>query len=127
MILEINFPENLRTPYLIKQEKIPCTCKISSRIFEINFDFSTPPLSGVVIDWDRKEIEMRAVAMAGGRYTHFNPGLITFKKIEKNKYKVIYLSFFYEHFGWCPILINGEYGPPGDFWGKEEDIYFDKK
>ncbi len=118
MKLNIKFPNNLITDNLLKQKRIPCFCKISGE-FEISFSETVPESSGIVSDWDRKELELRAVAGAGGQYTHYAHGLITLEKAETDTYKIIDLEMFYTNFGWCPILRNGEYAPPGDFWDEE--------
>ncbi len=79
MKLKIDFPENLITDDLLKQEQIPCVCKISNE-FEIYFSDTVPKSAGLVLDWDRQELELRAVAGGGGEYTHHANSLITLKK-----------------------------------------------
>ena len=118
MKLNINFPDNLITDELLRQERIPCMCKISKE-FEISFSDTIPESSGIVSEWDRKELELRAVASAGGKYTHYAFGLITLKEIGLGVYKIIDLEMFYRNFGWCVILKGGEYAPPGNFWDEE--------
>jgi hypothetical protein len=54
MKLNINFPDNLITDELLRQERIPCLCKISKE-FEISFSDTIPESSGIVSEWDRKE------------------------------------------------------------------------
>lgn len=118
MKLNIDFPENMITDDLLLQERIPCLCKISKE-FEISFSDTVPESSGVVSEWDRKELELRAIAGGGGKYTHYANSLITLQKIEGNVYKIIGLEMFYTIFGWCVVLKDGEYAPPGDFWDEE--------
>jgi len=116
--LEICFPKNMISEMLLENEKIPCICKISDK-FEIYFSDTVPDVTGIVTDWDRKELELRAVAGAGGKYTHFSNSLITLNKIGDDSYNIIYLSIFYVNFGWCDVLIDGEYAPPGKYWDEE--------
>ncbi|MEO4013370.1 hypothetical protein [Pseudomonas rossensis] len=118
MKLNIDFPKNLITDDLLRQERIPCLCKISKE-FEISFSDTIPESSGVVSEWDRKELELRAVASTGGQYSHYACGLITFKEVSVGVYKIIDLEMFYRSFGWRTILKDGEYAPPGNFWDEE--------
>lgn len=83
------------------------------------FSETIPDSSGVVIGWDRGELELRAVAGAGGEYTHWANSLITLKELKPGVYEIIELQFFYRSFGWCPIVLNGEYAPAGNFWDEE--------
>lgn len=118
MKLNISFPKNMHTEKLLRQERIPCVCKISKE-FEIYFSDTVPEASGVVSEWDRNELELRAIAGGGGQYTHYANSLITLREIEPNVYKVIGLEMFYTNFGWCVVLRDGEYAPPGNFWDEE--------
>lgn len=118
MMLKIKFPDNLITDELIGQVRIPCLCKISTE-FEISFLDTVPESSGIVLDWSREELEQRAVAGAGGEYTHYNNGLITLKKIAEGTFEIVDLEMFYRNFGWCVVLRGGEYAPPGNFWDEE--------
>ena len=118
MKLNIVFPENMHTKNLLKQERIPCLCKISKE-FEIFFSDSVPDSFGIVSDWDRSELELRAVAGGGGVYTHYANSLITLREYECNVYEIIGLEMFYANFGWCVVLKDGEYASPGSFWDEE--------
>ncbi|MDH0650327.1 hypothetical protein N5D48_26105 [Pseudomonas sp. GD03858] len=118
MKLNITFPENLITNELLGQKLIPCVCKISKE-FEVSFSETVPESSGLVSDWDRKELELRALAGGGGRYTHHANSLITLEKISESSYKIIDLEMFYRSYGWCAVIRGGEYAPPGDFWDEE--------
>ncbi|MDK1397490.1 hypothetical protein [Pseudomonas protegens] len=118
MKLRIEFPEDLRTEQLLRQVRIPCLCKISEN-FEICFSDTVPESSGIVLEWDRKELESRAVAGGGGQYTHYANSLITLKDVGSGVYQIIDLDMFYTRFGWCEVLKNGEYASPGDFWDEE--------
>lgn len=118
MNLNISFPDDMRTDQLLMQQRIPCLCKIA-KAFEISFSDTVPESSGTVFDWDRKELEARAVAGGGGRYTHYANALITLMKIAPNTYEIIHLEMFYTLYGWCTIVEDGEYAPPGDFWDEE--------
>ncbi|WP_123533462.1 hypothetical protein [Pseudomonas fluorescens] len=118
MKLNISFPANLITDDLLKQQRIPCLCKVSTQ-FEISFSDTVPESSGVVTGWNRQELELRAVAGAGGPYTHYANSLITLRKIGQDLYEIIDLEMFYRSFGWCAVLRNGQYAPPGNFWEEE--------
>lgn len=115
MILNIKFPQNLIAENLVVQERIPCLCKVSDK-FEILFQSPLLVAEGTVIDWDRKKLEQRALAGAGGAYTHCASGLITLKKIEPDKFSVYELLLFYADFGWCPVIVDGDYAVPKKFW-----------
>jgi hypothetical protein len=101
MNLHINFPKNLVTASMVTQKNIPCICRVSSQ-FEILFLAPLPEAIGVVEGWDRTLLEERALAGGGGRYTHYENGIITLDQ----------------------ILTNAEYSPPGCFWDNdvEDDI-----
>ena len=59
----------------------------------------------------------------GGLYTHSAFAMITLGEVQSGVYRIHDLAMFYTGFGWCPVLVNGEYAPPGDFWdGDEDDI-----
>lgn len=106
------------TDELLGQVKIPCLCKVSDK-FEVHFFDTVPESDGIVADWDRDELELRAVAGAGGEYTHYAFSLITIDRVSEGVYNVLDLEMFYTTFGWCPVLMGGRYAPPGDFWDKE--------
>ncbi len=115
--LVIQFPKNLVTELLIQQKDIPCFCKIA-KDFELDFTESIPQVSGKVIHWDRRELELRAEPGAGGEYTHYRNGLVSLQETEqKDVYNIIDLKLFYYHLGWCSVITNGEYSAyvPEDF------------
>lgn len=118
MILNIKFPQNLITDSLVGQERIPCLCKVSDK-FEILFQSPILVAEGIVTGWDRKKLEERALAGAGGAYTHCASGLITLKKIEPDKFNIYELSLFYADFGWCPVIAEGDYAVPKKFWNED--------
>lgn len=118
MKLKIDFPKNMITDNLLRQERIPCLCKIA-RDFEICFSDTVPNSSGVVLEWDRGELELRAPAGAGGKYTHYSNGLITLGLNNDDFYEIVDLDMFYDNLGWCAVVRNREYAPPGDFWDEE--------
>ncbi|NBF04897.1 hypothetical protein GV819_21665 [Pseudomonas sp. Fl5BN2] len=88
-------------------------------MFEICFSDTVPESSGIVLEWDRKELESRAVAGGGGQYTHYANSLIALKEIESGLYQIIDLDMFYPGFGWCEVLKKGEYSLSSGFWGEE--------
>ncbi|HFF6214078.1 hypothetical protein I5U05_003540 [Stenotrophomonas maltophilia] len=118
MNLNITTKRNMRDDQLLKQERIPCLCKISNE-FEVSFSDSVPGMAGIVTGWDRNELELRAVAGGGGQYTHYANGLITLMELEPGVYNIVALDMFYASFGWCVVLKDGEYAPPGGFWDEE--------
>jgi hypothetical protein len=118
--LHISLPKNLITADLVRQKNIPCLCKVA-KDFEIEFMDPLPEATGVVQGWDRLLLEERAIAGVGGAYTHYTFGLVTLDQIEPNVYKIVDLAFFNRIFGWCPILKDGEYTPPGKFSDDEDE------
>ncbi|WP_075675003.1 hypothetical protein [Stenotrophomonas sp. TD3] len=120
MKLRVSFPDNLASEDLINQERIPCLCKVADCFEVVIFD-SSPEVTGVIEEWDRRELALRAVAGAGGKYSHYARGLITIRPVSLGLYDVIDLQFFYASMGWCPVIRDGEYAPPlsyeGDGWG----------
>ncbi|MBB6488461.1 hypothetical protein [Rhizobium lusitanum] len=121
MEIELTIAKNLVTRALLEQKGIPCVCRVGlGHDFEIDFIPPLPEAHGIVSNWDRKKIEERAPAGAGGRYTHYCFGKLSLMPIEGRKYAIVDLIFFYEDFGWCPVVVDGEYGPIGSFWDEEE-------
>ncbi|MBX9409448.1 hypothetical protein K5E40_27705 [Pseudomonas baetica] len=118
MKLHIHFPDNLISDDLLRQQRIPCLCKVSKQ-FEISFSDTVPESSGIVSGWSREELERRAVAGAGGQYTHYANSLITLSKISEGLYQIIDLEMFYRSFGWCTVFRDGQYAPAGNFWDDE--------
>lgn len=124
MILQINFPDNLITGRLSVQKNIPCTIKVSDK-FEVVFSTVVPCTAGIMHEWDRQLLEERAVAKAGGVYTHNEPALITLEKKGGDSYDVIDLFVFYNDFGWCSVIKDGKYATPNQFWDSDdEDPYY---
>ncbi|AWH88633.1 hypothetical protein [Limnobaculum parvum] len=120
MIIHIDFPNNLITGSLTKQKNIPCTIRVSDR-FEIIFSVVFPQTVGTVLLWDRKLLEERAIARAGGTYTHDEPALITLGEKTENSYEVVDLFVFYNDFGWCPVINNSKYAIPTKFWDSDDE------
>ena len=118
MKLNIEFPRNMITEELLNQKNIPCFCKVSGD-FQISFQEPLPEVAGKVSEWDRIKLEERALAGAGGEYTHYTNGMITLKEIGLTQYQIIDLSFFCRSYGWCTIIENGIYATPKDFWDEE--------
>jgi hypothetical protein len=116
MNLNIKIPKNLATEQLLKQKNIPCFCKVSED-FEISF--REPNVTGNVSEWDRKKIEERVMAGAGGMYTHYTDGMITLIEIGLNQYKIIDLTLFDRASGWCQVIENEIYATPKSFWDEK--------
>jgi hypothetical protein len=119
MKLNIIFPENLTAVNLLRQKMIPCVCMVAGADFSISFREPLIEASGTVVEWDRKELEERALAGAGGRYSHYKHAQISLRPLGDNFYSIIDLSLFYSDVGWCPVIINGGLAPPGKFWDEE--------
>ncbi|WP_246754804.1 hypothetical protein [Rhizobium lusitanum] len=120
MKISLTIAKNLLTQTLLEQKEIPCLSRISGREFEISFIDPLPVACGKVSDWDGRKINERAPAYGGGSYTHDCFGKVSLAPIDGGKYEIVDLSFFNRAVGWCPIIINGEYGPIGSFWDEEE-------
>ncbi|WP_073222825.1 hypothetical protein [Massilia sp. CF038] len=118
MKLNIEILKNLATDQLLEQENIPCFCRVAQE-FEIIFQDPFPEVVGVVSDWDRRELEKRAPAGGGGKYTHYTNGMVTLKEIGINQYEIKNLSLFNRISGWSSIIENGIYAAPKDFWDEE--------
>lgn len=121
MKLHIHFPKNLVTESLLRQKKIPCLCRIGKN-FEILFQHPLPEALGTVEGWDIEEVLKRAPAGAGGQYTYYSFSAVTLREIKSNLYQIIDWDLFNRSVGWCHILVNGEYAPPGNFGDDEEDL-----
>jgi len=118
MKISVSFPKNLITDDLLSQERIPCRCRIS-KDFEIMFFDSTPQVSGVVTDWDRDELELRAMPSVGGQFTHNSCSLITLRASGPDVYEIVHLEMFHRSFGWCAVIEDGRYAEPKSFWDVE--------
>ena len=118
MKLNIVFPRAMIAESLLAQRLIPCVCKISKQ-FEICFLDPLPEVAGVVSEWDRSELELRAISGVGGQYSHYAHGRVTLKKIQADVYQILDLEMFYRLFGWCSVLNDGIYAQPGKFWDDE--------
>jgi hypothetical protein len=110
MYLHIKFPKNLFTESIIQQKNIPCLCRIAAN-FEVVFQNPLQEAIGQVENWDRKEVASASTARVGGKYIHYDFGMITLKKFEDDIFEIIDLSFFNESEGWCQIYEGGVYAP----------------
>jgi hypothetical protein len=119
MELHITFPKNLITEWLLQQEKIPCICLVSQE-FEMRFQEPLPEARGLVRDWDRRSIDDRVPAVVGEPYTHYAFGLVSLEPSAPDCYHISELALFDGGCGWCPVIVDGVYGPLGSFWDVEE-------
>lgn len=110
----------MTTGLLSKQKNIPCIIQVSDE-FEILFPTVIPYTKGIIQGWDRRLLEERVIARAGGVYTHNEPALITLHKQTEDSYRVIDLQIFYNDFGWCPVIKDGEYATPTQFWDCDDE------
>jgi hypothetical protein len=117
--LHISFPDNLTTEIMLNLKNIPCICRIGAE-FEILFEDPLQVAHGIVTNWDRDKIDERAPAGTGGEYTHYCFGTVSLTKSGADTYDVADLAFFNIAVGWCRILKDGTYQPPGQFWDQEE-------
>ena len=85
--VQAKFEDDLHTENMLKTSQIPCLCKIAEK-FEIDFLVAYPQVTGLVIGWDYKEIDLRVSAGAGGEYLHYKYGLITISKLEDDLHKI---------------------------------------
>ena len=94
---------------LIKSERIPCLCKVSSN-FVVEFNDVLPePITGTVEDYSSRELNLRAPAFGGGKHAYYNPALISLQRVRLGVYEITELSFFCAGPGWCEIIKNGQY------------------
>ena len=113
MYLNIILPENLYTKSMLELAHIPCFCKKGGGKLELSFLHPLPEATGLVCDWESEKIDERAPAGAGGIYTHFGFATVTLKKIDKENYTIVDLSFFETCYpGWFPIVKDGEWAEP---------------
>ena len=105
---------------MVRQKNIPCLCKVAKE-FEIEFLDPLPAATGSVQGWDWQLLAQRAVAGVGGMYTHYAFGTVTMQPCRANVYRITDLTMFNTTFGWCQVLENGEYSPPGKFHDDDED------
>jgi HEAT repeat protein len=118
MYLHMTQPWNLdlwRAQELKKQKDVPCVCRVG-RHFKVVFEPPLPESEGLVHGWDEEQIRQRAPDLVGGPYLHHCHAIITLDEVGQDVYRILDLSMFYESLGWCPIVVDGEYGPLGDGW-----------
>lgn len=120
LYLHIDLPKNLISEELVRQKNIPCFCKVAKE-FEIEFLDPLPEATGVVQDWDWKLLHERVISGVGGLYTHYTFGMVTLEVAQPGVYKIIDLAMFDTGFGWCPVLQDGKYSPPGKFYDDDDE------
>jgi hypothetical protein len=118
MKLRVKLPNNLITSELLMQELIPCLCKVSVN-FELTFFETSPQVTGVMEEWDREELELRAISRIGGEFTHNACSRVTIKQVAADLYDVVHLEMFYRSYGWCVVIRDGQYADPRRFWDEE--------
>lgn len=118
MRLKIEIPNNLTNSRLLQQVDIPCVCYIG-KSFEIHLESPLSPTTGVIDDWDRKALEERAPAGAGGLWTHCRHGRMTLRSASEGVYEIMNLDMFYEGHGWLPIIAAGTYAVAAEIWDEE--------
>jgi hypothetical protein len=132
MILKISFPKNLVTDSLLKQNNIPCLCKISVCVkvgFKVIFRNPLPEVSGEIFHLNIKEMELRIPVRVGGEYSYTYFGLITLKASDsEEEYFIESLKFFDESYGWLSIVENGEFAPPNtNLWEEDGSMNFPER
>jgi hypothetical protein len=106
--IEIDFPNNLYTTMILESEKVPCLFKISQE-FLIDFLVSYPQVSGKVLNFNLRDIDLRTPAGAGGEYLHYKYGLITISYKQDNIYIIDNLEVFSMGCGWQTVIENRNY------------------
>jgi len=121
MYLTILLPDNLNTESMLRQPNIPCFCKKGGGKLELSFHHPLPEATGFIHDWDSEKIDQRAPAGGGGAYTHYGFAMVTLRRIDKDNYNILDLSFFETNYpGWFPIIRDGEWAEPVSFHTPEE-------
>jgi hypothetical protein len=120
LVLFAVLPTNIYAEEVLMSENVPCLCKVKfNDSFEIELLTIEPTVTGIVKGWTSDDIDARTPASVGGEYTHYKYGLITLSQIEENTFKIENLSMFLNFVGWRPIIENGEYTDPKQFWDEE--------
>ncbi len=119
MRLKIEFPDNLITQKLLAQVRIPCRCLVEAD-FHVTVSETIPSVTGTIVDWDGEMLDLRVPRYVGGTVSHDAFGLISLRLVGANLYDVIELEMFNRTVGWCPVIADGEYGPPGQFWDEDD-------
>jgi len=109
MYLNIEIPKNLSTEMRLKSAHVPCLCVVGKE-FKIEFDerVFANNLSGKVVDWDMRELNIRVAGLGGGKYTYNHLSQVTLKEVDNNKYKITDLRMF-SSVGWCDVIVKGDY------------------
>ncbi len=118
MLLKIEIPQNLVNQQLLRQSDIPCVCYIG-KSFEVRFESPLTAAVGTVDDWDRKAVEERVPAGAGGHWTHCRHSRMTLRAMSDGIYEVRELAMFYEAHGWLPVIHDGVYAVAKEIWDEE--------
>lgn len=123
LILRAQFPEDRFVAEILSLPKIPCICKIGQGKFLIEFLEPLFEAIGEVVDFDLNDINGRVPVGAGGEYLHYSFALITLRRVEVDEYLIHDLAFFKRMSpGWFPIVEGGNWAPPWNGIGDEEDV-----
>ena len=106
--VKVQFENNLYTKMLLETRDNPCLCKIYEN-FEIIFFESIPEMTGIVNEWNIKDIDERVPAGVGGKYIHYKHGLITISHQTDDLYIIESLKMFVRGEGWINVIENKEY------------------
>lgn len=66
-------------------------------------------MTGIVNEWNIKDIDERVPAGVGGKYTHYKHGLITISHQIDDLYIIESLKMFVRGEGWINVIENKEY------------------
>jgi len=100
---------------------VPCLCKLKAGKFTIEFVSTHTKIEGNLKGWSIEDFSAKALVGVGGEYVYYAHGLISIQHIEETNYKVLSLSLFYNSHGWLPVIENGNYTIPKQFWNDEPD------
>lgn len=114
MMLSIKVPEDLRINEMLERTDIPCFCKVNTK-FLLIFDFDPFSLEGEILEWDIRKMSLLFPSLVGGDHTYHNHAMVSIDKLTEDHYKISNLKFFNSYFGWCPIIIDGEYAPEPEY------------
>ncbi|MGL3336740.1 hypothetical protein [Pseudomonas aeruginosa] len=91
----------------IRQERLPCLCRVSNDL-EILLRDPLPAASGLVVGWSRNELDRRVVEGAWKHEFTVN-ALLTLGKLDDGAYRIMDLDMFSSGFGWIALICRGNY------------------
>ncbi len=104
MILIISFPDKLRTEAILEQANIPCFVRKGKGDAELWFDEPLQVARGTLKGWDRRAVEERVPAGAGGEFTYYSYAQVTLQRVDVEEYEIVSMKIFDEERGWCQLI-----------------------